>query len=111
MALNFEEYCGYYLLEDSNFGEWRNIYQDVTTEAYDIFGKDIIEKAYLRVAYGTNLEEAKEKIKRGVYQSQKYISYIDVGAEELIIKFTNGKYVWFTTSEWGNVHGEAYENR
>ena len=109
MELEFEEYCGYYLLKDFHLEEWYNVFQDVTTEAYDIFGEDILDRAYLRVTYGTNIEEVKTKIRNGVYRAQEHTGCIDVGGEEFIVVFKNGKCVWITNSEWGDVHSWDYE--
>jgi hypothetical protein len=37
------------------------------------------------------------------------IGCVDVDATNLIIRFINGRYVWFYTSEAGDVHDAIYE--
>lgn len=110
MELNFEEYCGYYLLKDVRGMAWYNIYRDVTDKAKYIFGDGIITRAFLAVSYGINKkEDAKKKIRNGIPENLMDIGCIDVDGTNLIVRFANGRYVWFYTSESGDIHDAVYE--
>ena len=68
--------------------------------AINIFG-DIIEEAYITCFPYVNKQDIDNTLKLNTF---KHIEEgIDIGAQNIILKFTTGKSVCFTNSEWGTI--------
>ena len=76
--------------------------------AINIFG-DIIEEAYITCFPYVNKQDIDNTLKLNTFNHIE--EGIDIGAQNIILKFTNGKYVYFTNSEWGAIESINMETQ
>ena len=68
--------------------------------AINIFG-DIIEDAYITSFDYINKQQTYDMLKR--YTFKRIEKEIELNSQDIILKFTTGKFVYFTNSEWGTI--------
>ena len=75
--------------------------EKLTLMAREIFGNDIVDKGYV-VKEGHRFESMSEfKVCIKKYLQTSLSDTINIGSKNIMIRFKNGKEVFFRSSEWG----------
>jgi len=104
-----KEYRGFY---HSNYNKQN--YCNITNEAENIFGKNIIRSALYEIGYHYGYNDEMEEESFEEYVDREYNSLIfdskidfskeiDIGGISIIIELINGVKLYINSSEWGSI--------